>query len=289
MTKDKYSAVWVSFSSISDFLNCPRAYFLKNVYRDPSTGHKIKLVNPAMSLGSAVHETLEALSVLPVKERFAKPLLGRFRESWQKVSGKRGGFWDQKTEDHYFKRGQEMIKKVEENPGPLKKLAVKISQELPYYWLSEEENIILCGKIDWLEYLPETDKVHVIDFKTGRSREADDSLQLPIYSLLVANCQKREVEKVSYWYLADGLEPVTQKLPNLGEATEKVLKVARKIKLARQLEKFSCPENGCRHCLPMERILRGEGEKVNEDGFNSDVYVLDKKPFEEVNKESRIL
>jgi len=66
MAKDKYTAVWTSHSSIGDFLKCPRAYFLKNMYKDPKTGRKIALVNPALSLGQIVHEVIEGLSVLPV-------------------------------------------------------------------------------------------------------------------------------------------------------------------------------------------------------------------------------
>src|SRR3989338_4517432 len=116
--KDKYTAVWVSHSSITDFLKCPRAYFLHNIYK---------------------------------------------------------------------KRGEEMLSYLGQNPGPLKNLAVKIKMDLPYYYLSEQDNIILCGKIDWLEYLPESDSVHIIDFKTGRGEEDKDSLQLPIYHLLVTN------------------------------------------------------------------------------------------------------
>ena len=61
---DKYTAYWVSHSSINDFLKCPRAYFLKNVYKDPKTGRKIKLISPPLALGQAVHEVVESLSVL---------------------------------------------------------------------------------------------------------------------------------------------------------------------------------------------------------------------------------
>ena len=76
--KDKYSAVWVSHSSISDYLKCPRAYYLKNVYRDPKTNRKISVMEPPLALGQAVHEAIESLSALPVEERFTTPLLERF-------------------------------------------------------------------------------------------------------------------------------------------------------------------------------------------------------------------
>lgn len=287
---DKFTAVWVSHTSINDFLRCPRAYYLKNVYRDPKTNHKIKIITPALSLGQAVHEVLEGLSILPRDKRFFEPLTIKLEKIWQKFSGKKGGFWDIDTEFKYRERGMEMLRKVMNNPGSLKELSVKIKMDLPWYWLSEEENIILCGKIDWLQYLPETDSVKIIDFKTGRHNEADNSLQLPIYSLLVHNCQKRKAESASYWYLESGL--ITQKdLPNIATAQKQVLAIAQKIKLARQLEKFKCPngENGCAECWPLEQIIKGQAEFVGLDEYKADVYILAKHLHETEDREGELL
>lgn len=288
MPADKYSAVWVSHSSISDFLKCPRAYYLNNLYKDPATGHKIQLISPPLALGSVVHDILESLSVLETEERLKKSLVKRLEEKWDKVSGEKGGFFDEKTEERYKERGREMMRKVMKDPGPLEKLAVKLPQDLPHYWLSEEDNIILCGKIDWLEYLQDEDAVHIIDFKTGRSREEKDSLQLPIYYLLVDNLQKRKVAKASYWYLESDAGLVEKDLPDLDEAHEQVLQTAKKMKLARQLEHFKCPqgEEGCPVCRPLERILTGEAKKVGVSDYNQDMYVLDKA---EEAQEAKIL
>lgn len=101
MNGDKYSAVWVSHTSISDFLNCPRAYYLKHVYKDPVTNHKIKLMSPPLALGQAVHEVIESLSVLPMSERFKEPLISKFEVAWKKVTGKRGGFTNEDAEQRY--------------------------------------------------------------------------------------------------------------------------------------------------------------------------------------------
>src|SRR3989338_5933359 len=93
MAVDKYSAVWVSHSSMGDFLKCPRAYFLHNVYKNPDTGRKLTVVNPALSLGTAVHATLEALKALPVEERLRRDLVNDFEQEWvASASGKKGGF-----------------------------------------------------------------------------------------------------------------------------------------------------------------------------------------------------
>ncbi len=284
---DKYTAVWVSHTSISDFLQCPRAYYLKNVYKDPKTKHKIQLMSPPLALGQVVHGVLESLSVLPGPERFKESLIAKFERDWQAVSGKRGGFFDERTESQYKERGREMLQKVMDNPGPLTGLAVKIKEELPQYWLSEADNIILCGKIDWLEYLPEDDSVNIIDFKTSKSEENESSLQLPIYHLLVHNCQHRQVSKASYWYL--GLDKIVVKdLPDLEAAHEQILKIAKEMKLARQLERFKCPhgETGCFACKPFERILQGEAEFVGENEYRNDVYVLERSA-KELSKEEK--
>ncbi len=282
---DKYTAVWVSHTSISDFLQCPRAYYLKNVYKDPKTRHKVQLMSPPLALGQVVHSVLESLSVLPGTERFKESLIAKYERAWKAVSGKKGGFFDEETEKQYKERGLEMLNKVMANPGPLTGLAVKIKEDLPHYWLSEEDGIILCGKIDWLEYLKDSDSVNIIDFKTSKAMENESSLQLPIYHLLVHNCQHRQVSKASYWYL--GLDQIVEKsLPDLEEAHNQILKIAKEIKLARQLERFKCPhgEAGCYACKPFEQIFQGKAEFVGENDYRCDIYVM-KQTKTELSKE----
>lgn len=273
--RDKYKSVWVSHSSIADFIVCPRAYYLRNVYKDPKTGHKITVTSPALSLGQAVHEVVEGLSILPVDERLRISLLKKLDIAWQKVTGKLGGFKNPTEEAEYKERGRQMLKRIEEHPGPILNKAVKIPTDfLPNYYLSEEDDIILCGKIDWLEYLEDTDSVHIIDFKTGKNEEDSESLQLPIYLLLATNTQNRKVTKASYWYLNKSDDLAEKKLPNISDSKEKVLTVARRIKLARQLNHFVCPTEGCMKCRPLERILKSEGEKVGVSDTKQDIYIL---------------
>lgn len=282
---DQYTAVWVSHTSISDFLQCPRAYYLKNVYKDPKTRHKIQLMSPPLALGQVVHSVLESLSVLPGGERFKESLITKFDRNWQVVSGKKGGFFDEETEKQYKNRGVEMLNKVMANPGPLTGLAVKIKEDLPHYWLSEEDGIILCGKIDWLEYLKDSDSVNIIDFKTSKGQENESSLQLPIYHLLVHNCQHRQVSKASYWYL--GLDQIVEKsLPDLESAHDQILRIAKEMKLARQLERFKCPHGdaGCFACKPFEKIIKGEAEFVGENDYHQDIYVMERSK-KELSKE----
>lgn len=273
---DKFSAVWVSHSSMGDFLKCPRAYYLKNVYKNPETRRKMAVVNPALSLGSAVHNVLEGLAEFPASERMNKDLLSLYEEAWKNHEGKKGGFCSNEEEKEYKERGKKMIQRAIANPTIFNNKIIKLKEDLPHYYLSEKDNIILCGKIDWMEYIPEDDSIHVVDFKTGKRQEEEESLQLPIYTLILNNCQKRKVSKASYWYLETDDELTEKELPTVEESQEKVLKVALSVKEARELGEYACPfgEQGCFACRDFEKILKGEAEYVGVGEYNQDLYML---------------
>ncbi len=287
MTQDKYAAIWVSHSSIGDFLKCPRAYYLHNVYKDPKTGRKINIVNPALSLGQAVHATLESLKNFSVEERINRNLLVDFEQEWLKVSGKIGGFsarggsasgGKNLEESETKERGRAMIERVIKNPGPIARKTVRIKEGHnnmpPNFFLSKEENIILCGLIDWLEYVEKDDSVRILDFKTGKNNENEDSLQLPIYLLLLNALQKRKVSGASYWYLDRDNEPLDMPLPDIDEARKKVLAIAMQIKSVREKNIYNCPrgDGGCFACKPYEAILKGQAEYLGVGGYGQDIY-----------------
>mgnify|MGYP003394536723 CR=1 FL=1 len=278
---DKYKAVWVSHSSIGDFLKCPRLYFLHNVYKNPDTGRKMTIVNPALTLGSAVHATLEALKTLPVEERLHRDLVADFEKEWTKsASGKKGGFTDDTEEQAAKVRGRAMIERVVKNPGPIAQKTIRLKESdngmPPNFYLSEEDNIILCGLIDWLEYVEADDSIRVIDFKTGKNEENEDSLQLPIYLLLLNQLQKRRVSGAAYWYLEKNDMPTDMALPDATLARETVLALARKVKDAREKKVYECPRGpaGCFACQPYEQILKGEAEYLGVAGYGQDAYLV---------------
>jgi len=273
--KDKYSAVWLSYSSISDYLKCPRAYYLKSIYRDPKTNHKITIMQPALALGQTVHDVIDALSLFPLEKRLERPLTEILEEKWKNITGKLGGFRNADEEESYKKRGRLMVERIMDNPGPVLKKAIKLRDSLSWYWLSEEDNLILCGKIDWLEYLEKDDSIRIIDFKTGKFDEDPDSLQLPIYFLLSVNVQKRGVSAVQYWYLDKDDAPVDMPLPRYDESEKRLLEIGKRIALARKLDRFVCNhKDGCPVCRPMERILENKAEFVGINDYNQDVYIL---------------
>lgn len=267
---------WISNSSIGDFLKCPRSYFLKNVYKN-SNGKKIALINPYLTLGQAVHEVLESLVILRCEDRFSSSLVDTFKVLWSKYSGELGGFTSIQQENDFKERGIAMIKRITNHPGPLLNKALKLSSpdELPpRYYISKEDNILLCGKIDWLEYFPQDDSVHIIDFKTGKNDESKDSLQLSIYCLLVNNLQKRKVSKISFWYIDREDEPREMLMPDLVKAHDEVLELGIRIKEARLRKFYTCAKNGCFACTPLEEILAGRCKFICTKGYQ-DIYLLD--------------
>lgn len=291
---DKYTAVWVSHSSMGDFIKCPRSYYLHNMYKDPRTGHKVSIVSPHMSLGIAVHEVLEGLADFPSDTRMDRDLLALYEAEWKKVSGKKGGFISDEEEAEFKIRGKVMLEKVMSDPRFLVNKCIKLPQDkMPCnFYLSEEHNIILNGLVDWIEYLPETDSLHIVDFKTGKNEEKDGSLQLPIYLLLCdALHKKRKVTKASYWYLESD-KMIEKELPDIDVARQEVLNSALKVKEARDTAKrdgvekaFICPQGaydvvaktgGCNNCRPYEFILAGDTaiESVGVGGFSQDMYVI---------------
>lgn len=133
MSQGRTTDLWVSHSSIGDFLKCHRLYFLHNVYRDPHSGHRINIINPHLALGQVVHETIESISTVKVEERLDKSLLGIFENLWPKFGGEQGGFITTKQENEFRERGKNMLKRLMDNPGPIlnKAIKVKSSDSLP--------------------------------------------------------------------------------------------------------------------------------------------------------------
>ncbi|OHA79388.1 MAG: hypothetical protein A2747_03075 [Candidatus Yonathbacteria bacterium RIFCSPHIGHO2_01_FULL_44_41] len=265
------------------------------MYKDPRTGHKVSIVNPHMSLGVAVHEVLEGLAEFPADTRMDRDLFALYESEWKKVTGKKGGFTSDTEEREFKARGTVMLEKVTGDPRFLINKCIKLKRDtMPCnFYLSEEHNIILNGLVDWIEYLPETDSLHIVDFKTGKVEEKDGSLQLPIYLLLCNALQKRKVTKASYWYLES--DKLTEKeLPDIDIARRDVLEVAMKVKEARDIAKregpdktFVCPQGaydvvtrdgGCNSCRPYELIFARDplAESVGVGGFSQDMYLMRK-------------
>lgn len=276
--RDKFKAIWLSYSSITDFLKCPKAYYLKYVFKNPKTGRKIGLIKPPLLLGSVIHKVIDELSTIKTEHRFDTPLIKMFDAIWTHSTKGALLFASDVQKKEYYSRGKAIVARLEANPGPLAHRALKIKESIPYYWFSEKDNLILCGKIDWLEYIQKNDAVGVVEFKTGKGSEREDSLQLPIYYLIAQNCQNRAVERVSYWYVERDEAPIVMDTPDVARASGRIADVGGRIKLARQLNHFKCPKDdktGCVYCAPLQAIVEGRGRFAGIGDMNEELYVLD--------------
>lgn len=272
---NKFKATWISHSSAGDFLKCPKSYYYRNVYKSPTSNKKISVVSPYLSLGVAVHDVLEPLAWIPAAERLNVDFRREFLKNYSAFSGKKGGFSSQDEEEDFKQRGLDMLANVWNNPGPLLNPSLRLSKsrdDLPWIWLSEKDEIILCGKADWLEYKDGGSRV--IDFKTGNREEKDDSLQLPIYQILIKNLMKTPLIGAAYWYIAKSAELTEKSLPNFEKSLDKVTGTAYRIKEARSAKAFDCPYGGCRNCEPYQRLINGEGEFLGFGGFGQELYYL---------------
>jgi ATP-dependent helicase/DNAse subunit B len=271
---DKFKAVWVSYSSISDFLKCPRSYYLKNVYKNPKTGKKIEIVKPPLTLGGAVHAVLEPLAKIDPNKRFETNLIDAFDLEFSKYRGKRGGFVDNTSFEQYKEKGHKMLETVLLNKQLLSNTTRVLDKDLLEAWLSKENNIVICGKIDWINRDGATGALSIIDFKTSKEEEEND-LQLQIYALLLHILNKETVNKMYYWYLNFKNELSETSLPDVRESYRKILEIALKISEARKENHFLCKkEDGCFACRDYEKIFNGNAEQVGVGGFNREIYFV---------------
>lgn len=275
---NKFKATWLSHSSIGAYKKCPLAYYYGNVYKNPETNRKISVVSPFMTLGVAVHDVIEPLAWLPKEERFNQDLEKQFLDGFDKYKGHLGGFRDLDQFEEFKRKGVKMISNVIDNPGPISRPALRLlpsRSELPWIWLDEDEELIISGKTDWLEYVEKNKTVNIIDFKTGAKEEDANSLQFKIYQLLMRELKpKFALGKAYYWYLAFKNEPSEKELPDINTAKDEILKYGLQIKEARAAKNFKCKYGSCRNCEPYLKVINGEAEFVGIGGYGSESYYL---------------
>ncbi len=272
----KEKTLWISYSAISLFSKCPHSYYLGYEYRNPNTGNRIQIVNPYLSLGSAVHETIEGLIDVPVAERTKISLTERFKDIFSNYKGLKGGFISSKKEEDFKERGLKMVERVEKSMF-LEKPSTKIKKFLPTVNLIGED-VKLVGNIDWVEILP-SGKAHIIDFKTGNNKESSESLQLPIYLILAEKNLSLEIEKVSYWYLQHDDNPAEHKIGKIDLHLEKIKEKANAIKRAIETRHFPCRYNKkCFSCKEYEDIFNGNAELIGTDSTRKkDIFCIIKE------------
>ncbi|RJR25272.1 PD-(D/E)XK nuclease family protein [Candidatus Microgenomates bacterium] len=266
------NAVFISPSSLGDFEKCPQLYYYKSVYRS-QRGLKIQIINPSLAVGQCVHDTLEQFLKTSPSGRSKDELFRIFEWNWKSLSGEKGGFTLKEEEDGAKERASSMLERFFGNKHFLETEAVKIPS-FPKVDLGDD--LILTGKLDWIE--KEDDYYHIIDFKTGKNEEKEDSQQLPIYALLVAKILGTDKVKTSYWYLDkdDDIKPFPS--ADINETFKTLKQKGEILKLVRQTNSYRCQSGNeyCWACKDMHEVAHGKGKLVHVDPVNrkQEIYIL---------------
>ncbi len=276
ITKPKFeyikNPIFISYTSLSDFLKCPRSYFLKNLYRSPKTGNRIQMASPYLTLGSTVHDSVKWY--LDMKGQVTKKQLEeKFRNLWLKFRGKKGGFETRAQEAEFGKRGLKMLDNFFTNAQNLE----KITHQADFPKLNLFEDVILMGNFDFVGEKADG-SLHVIDFKTGVTDEKDP-MQLYIYAILAEANLGKSVSSASFWYLDRDDKPREIVLDPLEPKLEWLKEKGKLLKQAINEGVWACKdgEEMCHECKIYTAIISGKGEfQFLDFRYKKDVYYLDK-------------
>lgn len=266
--------IYLSYTSLKDFLSCPRAYYLKNIYRDPKTGFRIQIISPYLVLGSTVHDAIKWY--LDMQGQVTdEQLIQKFRNFWLKYRGKRGGFSSLEEEATFGKRGLKMLDNFLKNAKQLQKSAPNIT--FPKYNLVE--NVVMIGNFDFIGDNGES--LDIVDFKTGANDE-EDTLQLYIYSILAEANFGKPVKKASFWYLDRDDKPKEIVLDPLEPKLDWLKEKGLELKKAVEENNWVCikspePAEGCRDCKDYSSIIEGKGEfQFTDYKYKKSIFYLDR-------------
>jgi len=137
-----------------------------------------------------------------------------------------------KAMEHFFawwSQKSRMVMNVEQ----AFKLTVPFSRSSDFEVAAAEKNVVLSGRIDRIERLPEG--LHVIDFKTSSVRsqtDVDSDLQLSIYAAALTESSTEPVAKLSLLFLDETqcLEISTERNPSqIKDAMTSIKHIAERI------------------------------------------------------------
>jgi hypothetical protein len=221
-----------------------------------------------------VHDTIDQFVHLEPAVRTKEKLDSLFDSNWSFLSGKKGGFTDDLQEQEFRSRANAMLDRFYSHPH----FKIATPHKIPSFpKLYLGPNLILTGKLDWLE---KTDTgFSITDFKTGKNEEKEDSQQLPIYAVLVRGIVNSDHISANYWYLDKATDPVPFALPDLQVTTDDLRRQGEIIALARQTESYRCQSgnHSCWACRDMMAIKEGLGTLVTIDSARKqEIYILPK-------------
>ena len=244
-----------SFSSLAKYNDCPLKYKFAFVLKVPARG------SYHFSFGTSLHNTLYQFLQLVQERRGAQQgdLFGQTAqkkqdgmpvtvdELLQMYEKNFIGDWyrNAKHREEYFAKGKKALADFYEK-----------YQQIPVEHLALEQRFtvkiaerVVRGSMDRIDAAGE--KVHIIDYKTGSSKEKlekEDKRQLMLYATAAKDPHvlDKDVAKITYYYLEDGsmlsLEPQAE---DYADITEWVGETAEKIAVG---DFTPTPGRVCRFC-----------------------------------------
>ncbi len=181
----------LSYSSISDYRNCPLKYKFRYVDRMPTKK------TPALSFGSSLHEVLAY--IYNVKTPDPPPIEEVYKsleKEWLSA-----GYSSKAEEKQYYEHGKKVLANYyEKNISQDFKLSVALEHKFGL----DMDGFTLTGIIDRLDKNKDG-KYEVIDYKTSRKlppqRQIDKDLQLSIYHMATEKTWGFTPESVSLYFL----------------------------------------------------------------------------------------
>lgn len=219
----------LSFTQLDKYERCPLSYWFSYEVKIPTKAHR------SLAVGSAVHESLENFyskymreNELPTKEF----LRADFRNVFEKERKKNTDLTDKDFEfatqklDEYFDHQKTFTK-----PLYLEKA-----------FQFEIDGHLVTGKIDRVDPGHHSNEVIIIDYKTGKSKSADnkadikfadESLQFGIYALAAKKNFNWSVQEMQFYYVYHNTVLSTMRSPTqLAQTIERIQDLAGKIQKA---------------------------------------------------------
>jgi len=210
---------------IDDYLSCPKKFYYIHVLKIP-----ILEYHPVI-YGSAIHKAIEEYfkSKTEGKKFSQQELIEAFQQAWRSE-----GFITRAHEERRFEAGKKALLDFYQKQEKEKKFPVEVEKK--FLVNLPELDLKISGRFDAL--YQEKNFVEIRDFKTSEVREKDqadkrakESNQLSLYALAYFNLEGRLPDKLSLYFVENGLLGESQRsLEDLEKLEEKIKQVVEGIK-----------------------------------------------------------
>lgn len=280
--------LFLSYSKISTFSNCPLSYKYRYIDGIPTKPSHY------LSFGNSLHSAIEEFQKINDKQSRPELLVELLEKHW--ISE---GYAENNEDEQEWK--QKGINYLTNNfyAWYLEQKKNFEIEKIEERFKIENSTYILTGKVDRIDRNRKTGKYRIIDFKTGKAPGAKivkKDLQLYIYffSLNYFGIEPEQIESVSYFYIPDRKE-VCQGLEQeiLFEAQDRIEQSVKAIQTAHTRNHFPAVTSRlCAYCDYNDicPAVSPSGQSSNPEQKEKDIselveeYLKKKKELEELEE-----